>query len=244
MDCKTARFLLGLARPGSPELEPGESAALETHLAACNECDTLARGERRFDEQLGRAMRTVPVPEGLRGRILDRLPANGADRRRAWRWPARLVTAAAFLIAAGLGVGYWLSSKLPELNVEELRTGVYQRMARSRDGVEKYFADRYQLTVTAPDHFNYALLRDCHLEKVQGRQIPVLVFVEGRQSALVYIISGTQFDQEALVRDGPANSGGLTTEVWEDAAFTYLIFYTGDSLRRFLTSEPPQPLPA
>src|SRR5690242_15755148 len=115
MDCRTARLLLDYARPAPAELPGGDAAALEGHLTACPECEALARAERQADDRLGRAVRDVPVPDGLRDRLLARL---GAERRR-W-YPRRLTwgggtlagAAAALLLAFGLW-RYFHPAQLP-----------------------------------------------------------------------------------------------------------------------------------
>src|SRR5262245_10465360 len=101
MDCRNARLLLEFARPLTAELDAGEAEALQGHLADCPECGALAREERRLDEHLGRAVRDVPVPEGLRDRLLARL----ATERDAWfrRWLLRAVG-----VAAGIALAVWL----------------------------------------------------------------------------------------------------------------------------------------
>src|SRR5207248_1436745 len=73
MDCKTARYLLNFNRATGHDLDAADKAALDAHLAECPECDCAARGERQFDEHLGRAIRDVPVPHGLKERLLTRL---------------------------------------------------------------------------------------------------------------------------------------------------------------------------
>src|SRR5947209_5969151 len=50
MDCRTARLLLEFARPRAGELQGSDADALEGHLLACAECESLARLERLADE--------------------------------------------------------------------------------------------------------------------------------------------------------------------------------------------------
>src|SRR5947209_7636374 len=110
MDCKNARLLLEFARPGGRELEAADAEALHQHLAECSECAALAHDEQRADEHLGRAMRDVPVPAGLRERVLKRLSVE----RDAWyrRWLVRWAAAAAVLLAVGLlGYHYWFGQR-------------------------------------------------------------------------------------------------------------------------------------
>src|SRR3954451_16962170 len=99
MDCKTARLLLLFDRPRAGEMGDDEARALQEHLALCGACAAAARAERRQDAHLGRATRDLPVPEGLRGRLVDRLAADrGARDRRRMLHGARALAAAAALL--------------------------------------------------------------------------------------------------------------------------------------------------
>src|SRR5258707_1803989 len=105
MDCRTARLLLNFARPSAHELGTSEAEELDHHLAACSACDLVARAERQADKQFAQAMFAVPMPLGLRERLLRRLEAE----RAGWygRWLLRSVAAAAALLfALWLGYGY------------------------------------------------------------------------------------------------------------------------------------------
>src|SRR5437867_12201644 len=101
MDCRTARQLLEFARPRSLELEGSEAEALESHLADCPECGPLAQAERQIDDRVGRAMRAVVLPDGLRDRLLNGLRQDRRLARR--RWFGRVAVAATILLAVGLG---------------------------------------------------------------------------------------------------------------------------------------------
>src|SRR5262245_32133614 len=104
MDCSTARLLLEIERPRLAELDSAEAAALERHLAECPECSRIARAARVTRERFGVAMRAVPVPAGLRERVLARLDTEARNRgRKSWlrsRWSA---VAAAVLFVVALG---------------------------------------------------------------------------------------------------------------------------------------------
>ena len=86
MDCKTARLLLNFTRIDSQDLEEDEAEALASHLAGCQDCGAVTRAEQKLDDHIGRAMRHVTVPDGLRDRLLLRL----ANQRDLWyrRWVA------------------------------------------------------------------------------------------------------------------------------------------------------------
>jgi hypothetical protein len=245
MDCRTARLLLDFARPRSTELEPSEADALEGHLAVCSECEALARAERRLDSRIGRAFRDVPIPDGLRERLSNRLSAERwRRRRRVLAWTAR--AAAVLLLVGGIaGAALYLwPRRLPPLSLDLLHQEAVLEMALTRQQVEERFQERYRRTIVAPLRFNYRLLRHYGLEKHQDKELPVLVFAQGDERARVYIITDRDFDLEALLHTEPFDSGGQTVEVWphpENPHIAYVVICSSGSLWRFLSHEARQP---
>ena len=250
MDCKTARLLLDYARPAPAELPGGDAAALEGHLTACPECEALARAERQLDDHLGRAVRDVPVPDGLRDRLLARLRAE----RRRWyrRWALRGAGAAAAAASLVLAIGlwaHWRASRLPAPDVETIAYDVSVQNAQraSADGVETWFGQKCPGRLAGtPREFdgqplNYNALAYYDLGYCQGERVPMLLFVHGADQARVYILSGEQFNLAGLTDDS-SDSGGYKTAVRSspaDARIKYLFIYTGNSMGPFLTGAAP-----
>lgn len=244
MDCKTARLLFDFARPGSHELEQSELRALESHLAGCIECDALARSERLLDNHLGQAMLKVETPPKLRERIVNRLMTERqALRRHRLAWTARIAAAAALLIVSVSIWAYLRPTRLPELDHHQLISGNMSQMGANRDRVLSWLEENKQ-PVAAPSDFNYHLLSYYGLVDHGKQKLPVLVFTRDGQRAVVYIVSQKRFNLDALLRDPPLDTGGLSVQVRddpEDSDIRYLVFYTGDLLRRFLVDDQ-QPL--
>jgi hypothetical protein len=189
----------------------------------------------------------VPAPEGLRGRLLERLAAE----RQAWnrRWLLRGAgVAAAAAAAVFLTVGLWLHFRpQPEpLNLPQVLQARLVEQNASPDLVEEGFRDRYGMRgVAAPREFdglplNYALLVHYGPGFCQDHRVPALVFVQGSDHAIIYVVSGRQFDLKAAANLQPENSGGIKVEVRmhpDNPNVAYVIIYTGDSLQRFLRNE-------
>jgi hypothetical protein len=248
MDCKTARLLLDYARPKPAELPGGEAAALEGHLTGCPECEAVARAERQADDHLGRAVRDVPVPDGLRDRLLGRLRAE----RRRWyrRWALRgtgaLAAAAALVVSFGLWE-HWRASHLPVPDVERIAydTSVQNAQRASAKSVEDWFGQYRGFAVVAPSEFNgqalnYDTLAYYDLGYCQGERVPMLLFVHGADQARVYILSANQFNLAGL-SDQSADSGGYKTVVQskpDDGRVKYLFLYT-DKMDPFVTGTRP-----
>src|SRR5437016_5220961 len=114
MDCNHARLLVGFTHKKA-ELDTAEAEALQAHLEQCPECELMARSERAIDEALGRAMNDVPVPEGLKERVVDKL----ASRQRP-RFRRRLALAASLLLV--FGFGWFALHARPKVNWDRVQT--------------------------------------------------------------------------------------------------------------------------
>ncbi|HEY1380104.1 MAG TPA: hypothetical protein VGF55_25090, partial [Gemmataceae bacterium] len=104
MECRDAQFYLRLRRHTADELAPEVNADLDRHLAGCPGCAVDADRSARFDAALAVAMQNVPVPPGLRDRLVAKLSAQRGSvlRRRAYRYAG---IAAALLLTVGVGYG-------------------------------------------------------------------------------------------------------------------------------------------
>jgi hypothetical protein len=244
MDCKTARLLLDLARPHSAELHPSEAGALKSHLAGCPECDSLARVERQLDDHVGRALRAVPVPDGLRDRLLKRL----AGRRRAWyaSWagPAAGVAAAAALLF--IVWFYWPHTGRPQPDLERIGyEAAVKIQTRDPEQVAAWFQARYNLVLAIPRELrqgpiNYNLLADYDLADCQGQRTPRLLLTYGSEQARIYILTSKQFDLKDVLSQQRFDSNGVVAEVHsnpDDPDTAYVVVYTGKSLTPFLVAD-------
>src|SRR5438552_9047844 len=95
MECRDAQFYLRMRRHAADELGPDVTAALNDHLAVCPACAADARAAASFDRAIASAMRAVPVPSGLRERLVSHTASKqGAIlRRKAYRTGAALAAA-------------------------------------------------------------------------------------------------------------------------------------------------------
>jgi hypothetical protein len=252
MDCRTARLLLDFQRPRAGELPADEAAELERHLAGCPECDAAWRAERRLDDHLGRAVRDVPVPDGLRERLLGRLKEErAAVLRRQVAWAARGAAVAAALLLGVFAWWHFVGSRPPHLDYIDRRDDdVVKYNARSAEDVQNWFRDHRQVTMVAPKQFNYDYLAEYDLATLQGKVVPKLNFqrlddTTGRTRARVYVLTPEQFDLGLLrteldrtltepnrAPEIESHDRRLTLRDSDEApGTTYLIIYEGDDLQ-------------
>ncbi len=242
MDCKLAQRLLAFGRPLTRELDDPDAEALQEHLADCPECGPTAQAERMADHAIGRAVQTVPLPIGLRERLLVdvRTRARAQVRRRRWRMGLAVTAAACLLMALGLFLG-WPGRSLPldpnDIVKDMPFPGIH---TLSRHQAQDYFREK-GFVVTAPMDFDYQTLQFYGLAPLASREVPLLLFTRGAYQARVYILREGRFDlEEARTAAGGAASG-YRIEIRHhptDARLVYLVIYNSDSLQPFLTDHP------
>jgi hypothetical protein len=232
MDCKTARLLLAFDRPlPAPELEAGEAERLHEHLAECPECGSAAQTERQVDQHLGRAMRAIPVPDGLRHRLLTRLEGErrGWYRRRVWA-PAAAAAAAAVLLAVWFGLGPHHPLPRPDLDYHALT----QQFGSPPDRVQEWFYETYHVKTTVPPQLDYNLLAFYDLANFQGQRVPLLYFIRGEFTARVYVLSDQQFDLTDLKTDKMPGYPVVVLDDPRNPHVRYVAIYTSEQLDWFL----------
>lgn len=135
MDCGLAREHLDVARPDSADRETAELEAAFSHVDSCPECAEVVEFRREFDRRTGAVVRDVPVPAGLKERLLAAAeltapPSQVAQPPRpSSRRKLLLATssAAALLIAAGI---MWIVGGAPDpLAMNDVRQFWTQQLA-------------------------------------------------------------------------------------------------------------------
>jgi hypothetical protein len=243
MDCKTARLLLDFARPQARELGPEEAGDLESHLDRCSDCHGLARGQRQLDERLGRAMRLVEVPAGLRDQLLTRLESERGDwYRRRFARNARWAVAAAAVLVVAWAAWHWIVGQLRRpIDPGVVATAVQNSAAVDRRAQTQAALKRLGVPAPLSPHLNYNLLIAppslAELPGVPGQRVAMLVFAQNGRSATVYLVPAEQLPRGPLA----VGEGTVKVEVLpsEDEPYTFLVVHEGDNLDWLQAPEPP-----
>jgi hypothetical protein len=234
MECKTARLFL----PLSAELGHEYATALQDHLAVCPECDACARATQREDAHFARAMNDVPVPTGLKGRILDKLAAARTAEWRRWfltRVVQPMTAAAAVLFVVSLGS--LLYSMLWPVDIDPTWVASRETNIRLTDVKDADEAlPELGFLPCAPGFVNYTHLWG---QPVRGRvpgyprlQVPTFYFVErvngktGR-CAVVYVFKSGQIKHREVVDTGVWRADVYPPE--PDGRWDYLILHNSPS---------------
>jgi hypothetical protein len=244
MECRDAQFYLRLRKHAGDELGPEVAAALDGHLAVCAACAAEARAAASFDRALASAMRAVPIPAGLRERLVSHVAGQqgGILRRRMYRASAA-VAAALLLVGIGLGV---FSSSRPKPD-----TGEWVRIEEDRynnpEATTRRWLAAQKLPDTLPLPFDYDLFVTFGKEDFQGKDVPVIVFrsPSGPGFAKVYIFREDGLTDTSRLRDAYASRTQARVFNGEGAArnVKYVVVFTGLDLQPFLRNAGgPQPI--
>jgi hypothetical protein len=237
MDCKNARMLAEFRGNRETELPPEDDAELDQHLNSCHECRSVLRVERQIDSHIGRAMKSVVVPFGLKSKILDRL----ATERGAWhRRRIFTVAAAAAAVVLAVGIVTWKPHGKKKLDLDALIANDTKWKQNPKERLETWLAVegiRYRPDVPLDPH----LIAFHGMAEIQGKQVPMLVYrnIERNVTAQVFILRDADFDLSSLPQTSGGTMGyyGRKVEIVQDAEqpgkIAYLILYDGDSLEPF-----------
>jgi hypothetical protein len=249
MDCTTVRLLLECARPNAAELDAAEADALERHLAGCPACDRLASDQRRTDDTLGRALRQVEVPSGLREQIFHRLDRDRAEwQRRRFGRALSWVAAAAAVLLVIWGGWRWLAARPTRLDPDYTWHQANERQSNKAMVEEAY--RRLDVPMASPD-LNFVLLIAYGLGEVPGypgRVVPQLVFHHQAQDAVVYVIDTQRFGLPPQAGEYESPTGfryrlhvlGQDANPFQDGdRFAFLVLHNGDDLTWLRPPEPP-----
>jgi hypothetical protein len=243
MDCKTARLLLDFARPEARELEAEEAAALERHLDHCPECHSQAYNERQLDDRLGKAMRQVEIPTGLREQLLARLEsARGDLNRQRFAHVARLCVAAAAMLLLCWSGWYWvLQHFISPIDTQRVADAASNdAMEDPRVRTERALRGLGVHTALSP-YLDYSLLvcppAKAELPGYPGRNVPVLVFARNGRVARVYLI-----DDKAIPKNTQelADGGSFKAKLLpsEGEPYRFLVIHDGDNINWLRPPEP------
>src|SRR5262245_47334821 len=172
MQCRDAQFYLRLRRHAGDELGADATADLDRHLATCPACAADARAAASFDAAVASAMRSVPVPAGLREKLLTQAAAyrGGVIRRKLYRYGA---AAASLFLALGLAFGLFASR--PKLDTQALVMAADADLQNPEEKLRRWLADE-KLPPQLPWPLDPALLEFTGSERIGGHDVPVAIF--------------------------------------------------------------------
>jgi hypothetical protein len=225
-------MLIELAHPQRQGLDPADAEAVERALRDNPELAEEVAREERAHAVFARAMQDVPVPDGLRGRILDRL----AEERGRWyrRKTLQFASAAAAILLAVLLVREGGNHR--RLDPEMIAQESARRMQPRQEEVRRWLHEQ-GVAAGDPVPFNYHLMASYGMAEFQGRSVPSMLFINHDEKAFlqVFVVRARQFDLQR-VEGRPFSNGPCTVEVRpapDRPGYAFVMIYTS-TLDKFL----------
>lgn len=136
MNCHDALIQLEAARPSSSDYQEPDLVTAFTHVESCRGCRETLDAREQLDRRIGRVMRDVPVPAGLKERLLASLwqpdATNGSDQpepdvtaAKPFMRPVGDAANAASARVAVQGRRRWLQAVIGVAAAAALITGVF-----------------------------------------------------------------------------------------------------------------------
>jgi hypothetical protein len=230
-------------RTGVAELDAGELAALERHLAECPDCRALFRAERQHDKRLARMFQSVAVPTAAKDRTIARLLAA----RRAW-WRHRILAAAAALVVLIGATAAIHLLRRPTFDPNAIAVAAYEQSGWWRTPEEaRMLVDRwlrgFDSRLSAPPEWNYRYVSFLGRSDFEGlASVPTLFLIRGNAMARIYVVRTSAFrNLEAF--DQPVEEGGWIVAVRrypELPGWAFIAVVGGGPLELFLQPAPPR----
>jgi hypothetical protein len=220
------------------DLAPQDAADLDTHLASCPKCAELVKFERAFDDRVAKAMLAVPVPVGLKSKLLDRVAAQRGSwyREKAYA----VVGLAAVVVLTVGGVLAYNIATAPVLTMSAIVNEADEEVQNPSRRVTAVL-DEHGLEFNPERAFDLNQFEMAGEGRLLGRKVPVLYFVNGAKNARakVYVVRKSDFDWTQLPRDGSsvASVYGHQVAVLRDTRrkdVAYVVVFTGAGLELFL----------
>lgn len=247
MDCQAARLLLWFKRPQAKELSLDDEAALARHCAECPECDRFARLFAQENRALGRAVRAVPVPPGLKESLLASVnfaAATHASARRAlWR---RAAAGLSLDLLVGIGLFlFWLWSPPPPFHLREMEWFGHSRFSLPVDSpaankiewLESHFGNQgawARVPSALRDVWDFSCLSTAYVEDFTGGKVGVAEFKKAGGHAVVFFLPKDRCRPEELTQYEGQRDIVRVLRGRPDDPFLALVFLKEGMLDQFL----------
>lgn len=227
--------------------DPGKERALREHLADCAACAEEAETIQRLEARIRREFPKEAAPEGLWGRVMEKVAETGQRARPAsrrgfsFRWPvpaAAAAFAAVLLAVVGIVTLPIQRDLAPEaLIVEPVNDFITYRLSERPLDVEssdpgsvaRWFADKidYDLPLKIPDPAGYRLVgsRLCYF---LNRRLSALMYRGDKGVLSLYVMSGARLELPEGQLDGTTGRrisshqvNDHTNLIWRDGELVY-----------------------
>jgi hypothetical protein len=216
---------------------PGDQDRLESDIAeALQEIERdagLARWfaeEREFDRAVAAHLKSVPVPFGLKTRIMANMPSRGSTKSR---WVAAVAAAAAalFLLAqliivsrgSGQHSGYVSDYEQEMMSFVKLEPPL-EMQSLTLEPIKQWIAERKAPLADIPPGIAAVETMGCRILSFRGNPVTLICFCHGNTVAHLFMV-----DRAALPALKPRTQPVVTTKAdwtvatWADQHYAYMV---------------------
>lgn len=245
MNCAQVRIQMeGYRTGGEDALSPGFREMRE-HLEACPTCRDRFDRIQAVDQGIGRVMRGVHAPEGMKDTILGGLiPTKTQTSHKLFPGFGFALSAAAVLVAALL-LGRGIVAPSPEMEllsffIQDTRSHSELDARITDPAAARTWFEEQGLDVTLPSQLRGDVpLVGCRTLVFDGKPVAFLCLEKGSRLLSLYVFPKGSLDPQAFGGEGSWNlsKGGWTARGWSEGAMTYIAALPGErnDLDQFLT---------
>jgi len=242
MQCRDAHFFLRLRRQANDELGQDVVADLDRHLAGCSDCALDSQSVQSFDTAVATAMKAVKIPSGLRDKLLSQALAHRGTviRRKAYQLAA---LAASLFLVVGVSFGLFSASR-PKLDMDAMVNNADEQIQDPDKAIEHFLTTQH-FPAELPLPFNSELLTFLGYERIQGKNVPVIIFggpVSRGGFAKVYLFrkdGDFKIDQHARDAQASNTQAQVIYGQGKAANVVYVIVSSERDLQPFMQSRKP-----
>lgn len=236
MDEKQARLILQAARPGDQDRTDPEIAAALQAVAGSPELSRWFAEEQAFDRAMAAHLEAVPVPYGLKTRIVAQGAESTPSPKR--RWIFGLVAAVALVLLLAQGVSFWRGPKsganLPADYAREMASFIQlspplEVESNNLETIKNWLAKKESTPMNVPARLAALAPIGCRILSFRGHDVSLICFHrEGSRIAHLFVV-----DRAALPKMKPgdkpifANEHGWMTATWAEGDRVYMIAMQG-----------------
>ncbi|MDR3437044.1 anti-sigma factor [Telmatospirillum sp.] len=227
-DCHQAHPLLSAAIDG--ELDPAAQAALDRHLAGCDDCRKALEEQKAFRDTLRSVLTRHQAPDGLHARLMASLPEEKpqptVSSRPRRRWSHGAWAGSALALAASIVLFVSVPSHQDEMTRELVAAHVRSLMpghlidvpSSDQHTVKPWFNGRVDLSPPVPDlsEAGFPLLGG-RLDYIEERPSAVLVY--GRRQHRINLFVWPEPGRDRAV--GQTQRNGYTVLSWRQGDIAY-----------------------
>lgn len=253
MDCQAAREILD--RASIAEDVSVDALAARAHANQCSACTELLDSRSRFDDQVAIAVNDVPLPEGLRERLLLAVttasPAITLPPPKALRSRRRLAYRLAVSVCSlALAIGLWQylewRSRPQPFDLARLRTAAVELLQQAGGKIDLSALPKFDGSFDLASLTKWAKTADLRGVEIDGRRrrndaaASVIQIGRGKDALGILLIVpiARVLDASVLAPQADVSYAPVAHAAWKSGEFVFVCVTTQNHLNDLMRMAP------